>query len=121
MQELSKILKSSTATVPPLSFRHATILSTSLQNAYQFVDVREPWEVEIASLPLFKTIPLGTLLDSSGTDLDVNKAAVLLCHHGVRSKRAAYYLLEHGFDHVFNVTGGIDAFSRTVDDSVPTY
>jgi len=91
------------------------------QDDMQFVDVREYWEVETSSLPLFKTLPLGTLLSGGEDNLDANKPTVLLCHHGVRSRRAAQHLLEQGFEKVFNVTGGIDAYSRSVDPGVPLY
>lgn len=45
----------------------------------------------------------------------------LHCHHGGRSMQAAQYLISQGFVEVYNVTGGIDAWSREVDPSVPRY
>jgi monothiol glutaredoxin len=44
-----------------------------------------------------------------------------LCHHGIRSRSAADYMIEKGFIHVYNVTGGIEAWSLLVDPSVPRY
>jgi len=91
------------------------------QDDVQFVDVREHWEVETSSLPLFKTLPLGELLNGGEDYLDADRPTVLLCHHGVRSRRAAQHLLDQGFERVFNVTGGIDAYARVVDPAVPLY
>ena len=87
----------------------------------QFVDVREHWEVDVASLPFFKTVPLGTLLGGGEEVLESDKPTVLMCHHGRRSQTAALYLAQRGFDQLYNVTGGIDAYSKQVDALVPTY
>jgi len=46
---------------------------------------------------------------------------VFQCHHGIRSQAAAEYCVEKGFRNVYNVVGGIDAWSLTVDRSVPRY
>jgi monothiol glutaredoxin len=55
--------------------------------------------------------------------LELNKATPLYfhCHHGQRSQQAAAFFLSHGFQNVFNVSGGIDAWSLEVDSSVPRY
>jgi rhodanese-related sulfurtransferase len=45
----------------------------------------------------------------------------VLCHHGGRSMQVAMFLAQHGFERVANVAGGIDAWSRDVDPSVPRY
>jgi monothiol glutaredoxin len=44
-----------------------------------------------------------------------------LCHHGIRSRSAAEYVIHKGFTQVYNVTGGIEAWSTLVDPSVPRY
>jgi monothiol glutaredoxin len=44
-----------------------------------------------------------------------------LCHHGSSSRNAAEHFREHGFTNLYNVEGGIDAWSREVDASVPRY
>jgi monothiol glutaredoxin len=46
---------------------------------------------------------------------------VFHCHHGMRSLQAAIWFRQKGFTNVFNLAGGIDAWSRDVDSSVPTY
>jgi monothiol glutaredoxin len=66
------------------------------------------------------------LLDQKGYDyllgLDRNTPIVFQCHHGIRSQSAAEYCLrEQGFRNLFNLRGGIDAWSLLVDPSVPRY
>ena len=86
---------------------------------FEFVDVRTPHERELACIE-------GTrLLDQAYLDhlltLDRDTPIVFQCHHGMRSQSAAEYVLGHGFRNLYNLSGGIDAWSRTVDPSVPLY
>ncbi|MCU1473672.1 ThiF family adenylyltransferase [Amnibacterium sp.] len=85
----------------------------------QLVDVREPWEADIASLPGAKLIPLGSLQDRIG-ELDPDVPVITYCHHGMRSADAADRLAAAGFD-ARSMAGGIDRWSRRVDDTVPRY
>ncbi|GBG65990.1 hypothetical protein CBR_g54969 [Chara braunii] len=90
----------------------------------QLIDVRELEEIEQASLPYFRAFPLsqfGKWGPSVTEALDQEKETIVLCHHGVRSLQMAQWLCSQGFMKVRNVTGGIDAYSRKVDASVPTY
>lgn len=119
MEELSGMIKTPTQVNGP-SFWACRCLRLCVQEV-QYVDVREPWEIDTASLPLFTNFPLLKLIDGGEDDLDPTVPTVLLCHHGRRSRLASEYLMEHGFIQVFNVTGGIDAYSRRVDPSVPVY
>ena len=86
---------------------------------FHLFDVRTPEERSIAK------IAGSVLLDTEGRalleKLDHDETVVLQCHHGVRSQAAAEHLLRMGFRNVFNLAGGIDAWSREVDPSVPTY
>lgn len=84
------------------------------------VDVREPWETEIAPFPGARTIPLQEL-PSKASELPTACRLAMLCHHGVRSHMAARYLSELGFSEIANIMGGIDAWSRDVDPTVPRY
>jgi adenylyltransferase/sulfurtransferase len=85
----------------------------------QLVDVREPWEAEIASLPGSTLIPLGSLESRTG-ELDKARPVIAYCHGGVRSADAAERLRAAGFD-ARSMKGGIDRWSRRVDPSVPRY
>lgn len=84
------------------------------------VDVREPWELERASLHGALSIPLGEIPDAAES-LDKSREYVMMCHHGMRSEVATEWMRNHGFTSVSNLEGGIDAFSRLVDPSIPQY
>ena len=84
------------------------------------LDVREPWEADIATIPGSTLIPLGELGDRAG-ELDPAASVVVYCHLGVRSEYAARQLAGSGFGRVRNLAGGIDAWSRTVDPAVARY
>jgi len=90
----------------------------------QFVDVREPWEVETASLPPFQNLPLSEFSEWSEqiySKLDPETETLVLCHHGVRSAQMCNWLVQQGFTNVKNISGGIDAYSVMVDRSIPRY
>jgi rhodanese-related sulfurtransferase len=88
------------------------------------LDVREPWEVETAALRLpgvpFKHIPLGRIPERLD-ELDRAQPIVCICHHGVRSLQVVAFLERQGYESVYNLAGGIDAWSTQVDPSVPRY
>ncbi len=92
------------------------------------LDVREPWEVQTASIRedgfILLTIPmreiparLAGLQATHGADHPI----ACLCHHGMRSLQVANYLAQSGFGEVVNLQGGIDAWSQQVDPSVARY
>ena len=84
------------------------------------LDVREPWEVEIASIDGAINIPLGEVTSRVG-ELQRDKPLAVMCHHGGRSAQATAWLRNQGFDHATNVAGGIDAWARTVDPTLSRY
>jgi len=84
------------------------------------VDVREPWEAELVSIPGSILIPLGELPDRLG-ELDTDADLVLYCHHGTRSDRALQFLERMEFAHVRHLTGGVDAWAVKVDPTLPRY
>src|SRR5882762_11373676 len=84
------------------------------------LDVREPEEIAIASFPGATHIPMGEI-PSRLTELDPDRETVVVCHHGVRSAQVAMYLAQMGFEHVLNLSGGIDAWSEDADPSTPRY
>ncbi len=86
----------------------------------RLVDVREEWEYNIARIENAELMPLSQLAEYS-KQLGRDEKIIVYCHHGVRSLRACYYLLSHGFSNVINLKGGIDAWAYEVDASVPTY
>lgn len=87
------------------------------------LDVREPWELEIARVDGSIDIPMDDIpnqLDSLRDQLD-GRELIVMCHGGVRSAVITRFLTQNGFDRVFNLTGGIQAWSMQVDSNVPTY
>jgi rhodanese-related sulfurtransferase len=94
-----------------------------LQEA-QLLDVREPDEIATASVEGFKAYPLsqfGQWAPTITEDLDPTKDTYVLCHHGMRSLQAANWLKSQGFTRLYNISGGIHAYSVKVDDSIPKY
>ena len=90
------------------------------ETAPLLLDVREPWEVAIARLPGSLNIPMGEI-PSRVDEVDAARPVVCICHHGVRSMHVAWFLAKHGFDPIYNLAGGIDAWAREVDPDCPTY
>lgn len=88
------------------------------------LDVREPHELQIASIQAngFKllTIPMG-VIPPRLSELDPNQPIACLCHHGGRSMQVASFLQSRGFAHVANIAGGINAWSAEVDPSIARY
>jgi rhodanese-related sulfurtransferase len=84
------------------------------------MDVREPWEVETASVTGAKLIPMGEVA-ARVQELDPDAHILVLCHHGVRSLRVTNWLREQGYAKTQSVRGGIDAWSKQVDAKVPVY
>ncbi|MBC8088887.1 MAG: ThiF family adenylyltransferase [Phycisphaerae bacterium] len=87
---------------------------------FVLLDVREPWEFELAQLPNAKLVPLSTI-PSAVDELDPEAEYIVYCHHGMRSAMAANWLKSRGYSRVSNMTGGIDAWSVVVDRAVPQY
>jgi len=87
---------------------------------YCLVDVREPFEYEITHIENSVLMPMHTIADNLDK-LDKTKALVIICHHGIRSQQVAYFLDQQGSQKVFNLTGGIDAWSCICDKNVVRY
>lgn len=84
------------------------------------VDVREPFEYDICHIEGSKLIPLGEL-PSRMSELDSADEIILHCKMGGRSANALRLLQEAGFAKLANVEGGIEAWAKEVDSSMPTY
>jgi rhodanese-related sulfurtransferase len=83
------------------------------------LDVREDWELGIASVPGIVHIPMGQIAERIG-ELDRSKEVIVLCRSGRRSLEVANYLQQNGF-RATNLAGGILAWSRDVDATIPMY
>ncbi len=87
---------------------------------FELIDVREPFEYEIARIHGAKLIPLGEITERLD-ELSGKQPIVVHCHSGKRSEQAARLLQQRGFANVFNLEGGIDAWSDQVDPGVAKY
>lgn len=87
---------------------------------FVLLDVREPFEIEIARLPGSTVIPLGELSDRLG-ELDPGAETIIHCKAGGRSAKALRLLLDAGFKNARHVQGGINAWSQEIDPAVPLY
>ena len=83
------------------------------------LDVREPWEFELARIEGSTLIPMSQL-EERFAELDSGSETVVICHHGNRSSYVTQALQRVGFEKVLNLEGGLDAYS-SVDESVPRY
>ncbi|HEY2107339.1 MAG TPA: rhodanese-like domain-containing protein [Candidatus Binataceae bacterium] len=84
------------------------------------LDVREMEEVALAPFPHAVHIPMGEI-PTRLAELDPEREVVVVCHHGIRSAQVAGYLSSVGFELVLNLTGGIDAWSVSVDPALARY
>jgi rhodanese-related sulfurtransferase len=106
---------------PPIRQLSAPDLKMLLESgaAVELVDVRTVDERAMAA------IDGSRLLDQAYHDAlllrDRDTPIVFQCHHGVRSQHAAEYFRRQGFRNLYNLSGGIDAWSFLVDPSVPRY
>jgi adenylyltransferase/sulfurtransferase len=87
---------------------------------FVLVDVRDPWEWNFNRIDGAVHIPLSEI-PNRYKELDPNTEIVAYCHMGVRSLKAAQFLKSVGFEKVWNLSGGIEAWSVQVDPEVPRY
>ena len=105
---------------PDSTLRPRELASRLKQNHLRLLDVREPHELEISAFPGAVNIPLGTLA-ARLSELDSAQDMVVFCKSGTRSTRALELLASAGFKKVKNLKGGINAWAKEVDPSLPIY
>ena len=84
------------------------------------LDVREPWEFQLAHIEGSKLLPMQTVPNELD-QLDRTHPTVVICHHGTRSLQVVAFLERQGFENLHNLRGGIDAWARQVDARVALY
>ena len=90
----------------------------------QLIDVRERSEADLAKIEGFDLYPLSEFEQWSEemlTSLQPEAETIVLCHHGMRSAQFCQWLAMRGFSNIYNVMGGIDAYSLLVDSTVYRY
>ena len=91
----------------------------SAGDPFELLDVRTPEERAVAAIP--RAVLLNEEEAARIESLPRDTTLVLHCHHGGRSQHAAEQFVSLGFTRVFNVVGGIDAWSQEIDSEVPRY
>jgi rhodanese-related sulfurtransferase len=84
------------------------------------LDVREPWEFERCHIPGSVSVPMNGI-PARLQELPPDRQIVVICHHGVRSFHVARFLDRNGFTRVINLTGGVDAWAKEADPTMPIY
>jgi rhodanese-related sulfurtransferase len=87
----------------------------------RLIDVREPFEVQQASIAGAEVIPMRTIPNSLAALEDEEKPIIVFCHHGMRSLQVVGWLREHGVDNCLSMAGGIDRWSLEIDPKVARY
>lgn len=84
------------------------------------LDVREPWEYDLCHIANSQLMPLKDLAQH-WNELPHEGDIIVICHHGVRSQRAAQFLKDAGFRGLHNLTGGIAAWAVQIEPAMPRY
>ena len=84
------------------------------------LDVREPHEFAYCRINGSVNMPMNQVF-SGFAQLDPNRETVVICHHGMRSAQIVNFLINHGFEKVANLTGGVASWAKDVDPTMPTY
>jgi rhodanese-related sulfurtransferase len=93
----------------------------STPSSLVLLDVREPWEYATAQIAGSTSMPMGEIPSRAFQELDPEAHIITVCHSGVRSLNVAVWMRNQGFEKVQSLGGGIDAWSREVDPTVPRY
>ena len=84
------------------------------------LDVREHWEFEYCFIEGSILIPMGELA-SRLDELDPTRETILICHHGIRSRKMGYYMEQVGFSRITNLDGGVEQWARDVEPTMKRY
>jgi rhodanese-related sulfurtransferase len=90
------------------------------QPAPVLLDVREPWEFSTCHIAQSVSMPMQTV-PAHLEEFQADVPYVAICHHGARSQQVALFLERNGMTKLFNLQGGIDAWSQSIDPSIPQY
>lgn len=86
----------------------------------RLIDVREPWEFDICHLQNSKLVPMGQV-PARLQLFHESPEYVIICHHGIRSLQVINFLAHHGIQNTINLDGGVDAWAREIDLTMPLY
>ena len=84
------------------------------------LDVRQTWEYDVCRIENSVLLPMSQIT-AEYKSLDFDRETVVICHHGIRSRRVGRYLEEAGFSNIINLSGGVAQWAKTVDNQMTTY
>lgn len=84
------------------------------------LDVREPWEYQICHIDGSQLIPMNQIPNKL-SEFSPEQEMIIICHHGIRSRMVANYLVNNGFTKIINLTGGVAAWAEQVDSQMAVY
>lgn len=85
------------------------------------LDVRERWETDIGHMKDSHLLPLSRITLEAVSEIIKNLPVVVICHHGIRSGMVTEWLINQGYTDIFNLEGGINAWSIKIDPSIERY
>ena len=100
------------------------LATRAADEGFVLLDVREPWEWQAARIRLPGTTALEIPMmgvPARLSEIPTTRPVACICHHGVRSAQVVAFLMHRGYTDVYNLAGGIDAWSAQVDPSLPRY
>lgn len=111
---------------------HITVqaFSNKINSEHQFIilDIREHWEIEKASINDDRVVILPmTQLAQTGLNAipenikNIDYDIVIICHHGIRSAQVTNWLMKRGWNNVYSLHGGLNAFANEIDQSIGFY
>jgi rhodanese-related sulfurtransferase len=98
-----------------------SFLKNTENTSFVLLDVREPWEFEIAHIDGSVSMPMGDIPSRAHAELDPDARMIAVCHHGVRSLQVATWLRNQDFEHVQSLAGGLEAWAAEIDPAMPRY
>jgi sulfur-carrier protein adenylyltransferase/sulfurtransferase len=98
----------------------ATTAKELLDRGAALLDVREPFEIQICSIPGSMLVPMREV-PQRAAEIPTDRPVLVLCHHGMRSQRVTQWLRQQGYPKAINIAGGIDAWSEQVDPTIARY
>ena len=114
--------------IAQLSPAHFNAWRDAARTAPVVLDVREPWELQTASVApdgfVLLHVPMQSIparLTELKSTYSEDQPIACLCHHGIRSQQVADYLVRNGFTNVVNLQGGIAAWAQMLDTNVAQY
>lgn len=107
-----------------LQLQAPELAARAAAEGFVLLDVREPWERQTARIQLPGTTALDIpmhLIPLRLAEVPAMQPVACICHHGARSAQVVAFLMQRGYTDVYNLAGGIDAWSTLVDPQVPRY